>query len=37
MELEGKKVKNDPGKPTFKVYKMTKGLGQCMATTAEQR
>ena len=37
MELQGKKVKNDSGEPTFEVHKMTQDLGQCTATTAEQR
>ena len=34
---KGKKVKNDLGEPGFEVYKMTKDLGQCTATTAEAR
>jgi hypothetical protein len=37
VELEGKRVKNDSGEPTFEVQKMTKDLGQCTTTTAEQR
>ena len=37
VELLGKKVKNDSGEPIFEVHKMTKDLGQCTATTAEQR
>jgi len=37
MELLGKKGKDDSGEPTFEVYKMSKDLGQCTATTAEQR
>jgi hypothetical protein len=37
VELQGKKVKNDLGEPTFEVHKMTKDLGQCAATTAEER
>jgi len=37
VELLGKKVKNDSGEPMFEVHKMIKDLGQCMATTAEQR
>jgi hypothetical protein len=37
VEVQGKKVKNDLGEPGFEVYKMTKDLGQCTATTAEAR
>ena len=37
VELMGKKAKNDLGEPTFEVRKMSKDLGQCTATTAEQR
>jgi len=37
VELLGKKVKNDSGEPLFEVHKMSKDLGQCSATTAEQR
>lgn len=37
VELQGKKVKSDLGEPGFEVYKMTKDLGQCTATTAEAR
>ena len=37
VELQGKKVKNDLGEPMFEIHKMTKDLGQCTATTAEQR
>ena len=37
VELKGKKTKDDSGEPTFEVYKMSKDLGQCTATTAEQR
>ncbi len=37
VELLGKKVKNDSGEPMFEIHKMTKDLGQCTATTAEQR
>ena len=37
VELQGKKIKNDLGEPMFGVHKMTKDLGQCTATTAEQR
>jgi len=37
VELQSKKIKNDLGEPMFEVHKMTKDLGQCTATTAEQR
>ena len=37
VELLGKMAKNDSGEPTFEVHKMNKDLGQCTATTAEQR
>jgi hypothetical protein len=37
VEVQGKKIKNDVGEPMFEVHKMTKDLGQCTATTAEQR
>jgi hypothetical protein len=38
VELLGKKAKNDSsGEPIFEVHKMSKDLGQCTATTAEQR
>ena len=37
VELLGKKVKNDSGEPLFEVHKMSKDLGQCSVTTAEQR
>jgi hypothetical protein len=37
VELLGKKAKDDSGQPTFEVQKMSKDLGQCAATTAEQR
>lgn len=37
VELLGTKVKNTSGEPTFEVRKMNKNLGQCTATTAEQR
>jgi len=37
VQLLGKKVKVDSGEPTFEVHKMSKDLGQCTATTAEQR
>jgi hypothetical protein len=37
VELLGKKVKDASGEPTFEVHKMSKDLGQCTATTAEQR
>ena len=37
VEVLGKKVKNDSGEPMFEVHKTTMDLGQCTATTAEQR
>jgi hypothetical protein len=37
VEVLGKKAKNAAGEPTFEVHKMSKDLGQCTATTAEQR
>jgi len=37
VELLGKKVKDASSEPTFEVHKMSKDLGQCTATTAEQR
>src|SRR5579864_4229753 len=37
VEVIGRKIKNDSGEPMFEVHKMTKDLGQCTATTAEQR
>jgi hypothetical protein len=37
VELVGKKAKDSLGEPTFEVHKMSKDLGQCAATTAEQR
>jgi hypothetical protein len=37
VELMGKHAKNASGEPTFEVYKMSKDLGQCTTTTAEQR
>src|SRR5258708_2200585 len=37
VERLGKKVKEDSGEPTFEVHKMSKDLGQCTTTTAEQR
>ena len=37
VELLGKKAKDASGEPMFEVYKMSKDLGQCTATTAEQR
>ena len=36
VELVGKKAKDSLGEPTFEVHKMSKDLGQCAATTAEQ-
>ena len=37
VEVLGKKVKNSSGEPTFEVQKMSRDLGQCTTTTAEQR
>ena len=38
VELLGKKAKDDgSGQPMFEVHKISKDLGQCTATTAEQR
>ena len=37
VEVIGRKIKNNSGEPMFEVHKMTKDLGQCSATTAEQR
>ena len=37
VELLGKKIKDASGDPTFEVHKMSKDLGQCTVTTAEQR
>lgn len=37
VELLGTKAKDPSGEPTFEVRKMSKNLGQCTATTAEQR
>jgi hypothetical protein len=37
VELLGKKTKDASGEPTFEVHKMSKDLGQCTTTTAEQR
>ncbi len=37
VELLGKKAKDTSGEPTFEVFKMSKDLGQCTTTTAEQR
>jgi PAB1-binding protein PBP1 len=37
VELLGKKAKDASREPTFEVHKMSKDLGQCTATTAEQR
>ena len=36
VELLGKKTKNSSGEPLFEVYKVSKNLGQCTTTTAEQ-
>lgn len=35
--LMGKKAKNDLGEPMFEVHNMSKDLGQCTTTTAEQQ
>lgn len=37
VELLGTKAKDSSGVATFEVHKMSKDLGQCTATTAEQR
>jgi len=37
VELLGKKAKDDSGEPSFEVHKMSKDLGQCTPTRAEQR
>ena len=37
VELVGKKTKDDSGEPTFEVHKMSKDLGMCTPTTAENR
>ena len=37
VQLQGRKVKSDLGEPMFEVHKMSKDLGQCTATTAQQR
>ena len=37
VELLDKKAKDDSGEPTFEVQKMNKDLGQCTATSAENR
>ena len=37
VQLLGKNVKDASGEPTFEVRKMSKDLGQCTTTTAEQR
>src|SRR5947208_11427513 len=37
VEVLGKKVKGTSAEPTFEVRKMSKDLGQCTTTTAEQR
>jgi len=36
VELLGKSVKGSSGEPLFEVHKLSKDLGQCTATTAEQ-
>lgn len=35
--LLGKKAKDSSGEPIFEVHKLSKDLGQCTTTTAEQR
>ena len=37
VQLQGKNIKSDSGKPMFEVQKVTKNVGQCTATTAERR
>jgi hypothetical protein len=37
VELVGKKTKDSSGEPLFEVHKLSKSLGQCTTTTAEQR
>lgn len=37
VELVGRKAKDASGEPTFEVRKMSKDLGMCTATTAENR
>jgi hypothetical protein len=37
VELLGKKAKDNSGEQSFEVRKMSKDLGQCTPTTAEQR
>jgi hypothetical protein len=37
VELLGTKVKDTSGEATFEIRKMSKNLGQCTATTAEER
>jgi hypothetical protein len=37
VELLDKKAQGDSGEPTFDIHKISKDLGQCAATTAEQR
>jgi hypothetical protein len=37
VELLGAKVKDTSGEATFEIRKMSKNLGQCTATTAEER
>ena len=36
VELLGKKTKDSSGEPLFEVHKLSKDLGQCTTTTAEQ-
>jgi len=37
VELLGKEAKDTSGEPLFEVHKVSKDLGQCTTTTAEQR
>ena len=37
VELKGKKIKNDSGEFGFEVHKITKDLGTCATTTAQNR
>ncbi len=37
VEVRGKKTKDESGEPVFQVHKMTKDLGSCTPTTAENK
>jgi len=37
VELKGKKIKDESGELAFEVHKMTKYLGTCVPTTAQNR